>query len=72
VTPVHLDPARSWLTRDEAAKLWGDITPGGFSSLVSKGLAPQPATYVGRTPMWDAAEVEEWKARRPGRGNWRN
>lgn len=71
VTPVRLDPSREWLTRDEAAELWGGITPAGFSSLVSKGLAPPPATHVGRTPMWDSAEIREWAARRPGRGNWR-
>jgi predicted DNA-binding transcriptional regulator AlpA len=69
VTPTRLDPERSWLTRDEAAAIWG-VTPDAFSSEVSKSRAPAPGTYVGRTPMWDEAEVREWAARRPGRGNW--
>lgn len=27
--------------------------------------APRP-TYVGRTPLWDAEEVKQWHAGRPG------
>ncbi|MBF6332461.1 transcriptional regulator [Nocardia transvalensis] len=31
--------------------------------------APQPKRWVGRTPVWDAHEVREWKKARPGQGN---
>ena len=37
---------------------------------MSRDLAPKPSRYVSRTPVWDRAAVEAWKASRRGRG-WR-
>lgn len=55
------------LTRDEAAALAG-VTPQTWSEYVARGRAPKPAAYIGRTPLWSRAEVEEWLATRPGQG----
>ncbi len=68
VNPLDLDPSRKWLTREEAAAIWG-VTPAALSSEVSKGRAPEPK-YVGRTPMWDDEILRAANAARPGRGNW--
>lgn len=69
VNPLNLDPARDWITRDEAAAIWG-VTPDAFSSAVTKGHAPKPGGHIGSKPMWDEAAVREANAARPGRGNW--
>ena len=55
------------LVRDEAAALAG-VRPDTWSAYVSRGQAPAPVEYVGRTPLWAAGEVKAWTASRPGRG----
>lgn len=37
-----------------------------FTSYVSKGFAPAPAIELERTRLWDAEEVKQWHANRPG------
>lgn len=69
VNPRNLDPAVKWLRRAEAAKVWGDITPDGFSSLVSKGYAPEADDEFGGVPVWDEAKLIAAYKARPGRGN---
>jgi hypothetical protein len=44
------------------------MTARSWRSLVSKQRAPQPVRHVGRTPLWDPAEVLAWLQDRPGRG----
>ena len=43
-----------------------------WRSYVSRGNAgaPKPVRHVGRTPLWNADEVRQWHAQRPGRGRW--
>jgi len=55
------------MTRDECADLAG-ITADTWSAYVSRGQAPGPVERVGRTPLWDAEQIEAWVASRPGRG----
>lgn len=54
--------------REDAAAIAG-VRPDTWSGYVSRGQAPQPVRFVGRTPVWDAAEVNTWAAHRPGRGS---
>lgn len=42
------------------------VKPATWRSYVARGQAPQPARRVGATPVWDAAQIREWK--RPGQG----
>lgn len=37
-----------------------EIAPGTWRSYVARGQAPRPVEYVSRTPLWDAAAIEEW------------
>lgn len=55
------------LQRAEAAAI-ADISPDTFSAYVSRGQAPAPARYVGRTPLWSESEVRQWTESRPGKG----
>lgn len=56
------------LERSEAAALAG-ITPDTWSSYVARGQAPAASRHVGRTPLWDEAEVRHWVENRPGPGS---
>lgn len=56
------------MTRDEAAELAG-VRPDTWSGYVSRGQAPAPKRHVGRTPVWDEAEIRDWMENRPGRGS---
>lgn len=51
----------------EAAELAG-VKEKTWSGYVTRGQAPSPTRHVGRTPLWDEAEVTEWVAARPGQG----
>lgn len=44
------------------------INPSTWTGYVAREQAPQPATYVGRTPLWDPDEIVEWEKARPGPG----
>lgn len=50
---------------ERGASEWG-VKPKTWHSYVARGFAPKPVRRVGRTPVWDAAEVRSWP--RPGRG----
>ncbi len=43
------------------------ITPATWRSYVARKQAPAPVRTVGRTPLWDMAEIEEWHKPRVGR-----
>jgi hypothetical protein len=36
------------------------IGPGTWRSYVARGQAPAAVDHVGRTPVWDLSQVEEW------------
>lgn len=40
------------------------ITPGGLLNL----KLPEPDVLIGRTRGWSAETIDEWNAKRPGRG----
>lgn len=52
-------------TADRCAAEWG-VRLKTWHSYVARGFAPKRLRKVGRTPLWDAAEVRAWP--RPGRG----
>lgn len=56
------------ITSDEAAELAG-VARKTFSGYVARGQAPKPVRHVGRTPVWDEAELKAWMANRPGPGD---
>lgn len=61
------DPnAEFWVAADCAAYL--NIAPNTWHRYVKrpgvKNPTPQPVKYVGRTPVWNPAEVTEWARRR--------
>lgn len=58
-----------YLTAAQAAELAG-VKPRTWHGMVSRGTAPKPDTYLGRTPGWTRETVETWKASRPGPGWW--
>lgn len=37
-----------------------DITPATWRSYVSRGQAPKPSKWVGRTPIWYLDDIEAW------------
>ena len=55
------------LTSDQAAELAG-VARKTFAGYVARGQAPKPVRHVGRTPLWDEAELQQWMQHRPGRG----
>lgn len=36
------------------------IAPSTWSSYVARGQAPKPARTVGRTPLWERADIDAW------------
>jgi len=67
-------PAEVEWTREQVlaylAEAGMPVAADTWSGYVSRGQAPAPARRVGRTPLWDPAEVRAWQAARRGRG-WR-
>ena len=55
------------LTSDQAAELAG-VARKTFTGYVARGQAPKPVRHVGRTPLWDEAELQQWMRNRPGQG----
>ncbi|WP_433657833.1 helix-turn-helix transcriptional regulator [Nocardia sp. CA-128927] len=45
------------------------IGAGTFRSYAHRGYAPTPVRHIGRTPVWDDAEITEWISARPGQGS---
>lgn len=69
---AHLDGG-DYLDRKQAAAYCG-IDPSTLSTYVSRGEPkgnpfPKPIE-VGEARLYPVADLDEWKARRPGRGNW--
>lgn len=65
-------PVQEWTVADVVAYLAerdAPISPATWRSYVARGLAPEPARRVGRTPVWDPAAVRGWQDARPGRGS---
>lgn len=54
------------LTSDQAVNLARSlgrkITLTTWRGYVHRGEAPGPARHVGRTPLWDEAEIRDWAA----------
>lgn len=46
------------------------ITASTWSAYVTRGQAPKPTGFDPQTGLrvWDARKIEEWIAKRPGRG----
>ena len=55
------------ITSDRAAALAG-FAVRTFTGYVARGQAPKPIRHMGRTPVWDEAEIKAWMENRPGRG----
>lgn len=64
----ELTPPMAELLLMEAAAMAG-VKPRTWSSYVARGQAPAPVRRVGRTGLWDEAEVQEWIRSRPGQGS---
>lgn len=45
-----------------------NMHPNTWFAYVKRGHAPRPVRHVGRTPQWDAADIDAYAANRPGRG----
>jgi hypothetical protein len=64
----------AWWTRDDVVAYLADVgaplAADTWSGYVARGQAPAPGRHLGRTPLWDPAEVRAWQAARRGRG-WR-
>ncbi|AWB82297.1 hypothetical protein C3B44_07980 [Corynebacterium yudongzhengii] len=44
-----------------------DVSASAWRNYNSQGRTPKPVTNLGaRMPLWDANEVKEWHANRPG------
>ncbi|GAC1521698.1 MAG: hypothetical protein NVS3B1_06250 [Marmoricola sp.] len=56
------------LDSEAVAKIIGTVSPATVRSYSVRGIMPKPARYVGRTPLWDRAEVLAWIPTRPGQG----
>jgi hypothetical protein len=41
-----------------------DIQAGTWSAYVSRGQAPEPVEYIGRTPLWRLRDIEKWMDRK--------
>ena len=76
-TPGYGDPVRdvghdTLMTRagvlDRLAAHGIRITPSTWGAYTSRGHAPPPDRYVGRTPLWETATIDHWAQNRPGRG----
>lgn len=65
--PAEADPYPARMTADQVLaylKSNGrEITAATWRSYVARGQAPKPVEYVSRTPLWDAAAVEQWHGR---------
>jgi predicted DNA-binding transcriptional regulator AlpA len=65
--------SKNLLTSTEALTLIEEVSgtaikPDTFRSYSTRGQAPTPKEKVGRTLLWDKAEIEQWARNRPGRG----
>lgn len=47
------------------------VKPPTWRAYVKRGQAPAPLRRFGRTPIWDATTVRQWKEERPGQGRKR-
>lgn len=54
-----------WRVKECAAHC--GIKPSTWTTYTAQGRTPQPVSHLDqRTPLWDAADVQEWHAHRPG------
>ncbi|MEU8413902.1 helix-turn-helix domain-containing protein [Amycolatopsis japonica] len=59
------DEEAPWTVVEVARRL--GVTEATVRSYRWRGVLP-PASYIGRTPVWDPSIIEEWIRSRPGRG----
>ena len=65
VVAVDLDSGKRLWTAAQCAHSCG-ITKPTFTAYVARGTAPRPcARFDGRTPLWDAEEIQAWHVSRP-------
>ncbi|MCQ9352634.1 hypothetical protein NQ015_06775 [Corynebacterium sp. 153RC1] len=54
-----------WRVKECAAYI--GITPATWTNYAANGRTPQKVAHLdNRTPLWDADEVKNWHANRPG------
>lgn len=46
-----------------AAKTGRTIAPSTWGAYAARGQAPKPSRHVGRTPLWESADIDAWLAR---------
>jgi len=61
-TGMTRDTVLTWLREHDRP-----IAPGTWTGYVARGQAPKPRRHIGRTPLWDLADIEQWAA-----GTWRS
>lgn len=59
------------LTARDVAELAG-LTLNTVHTYRCSGRLPAPSTYIGRTPLWERTQVEDWLSQRrpPGNPQW--
>ena len=45
-----------------------ELSASTFRGYVSRGQAPAPVEWIGRTPLFKRSEIAEWAHNRPGQG----
>lgn len=55
------------MTRDQVLRYLRDkgrdIKPGTWTGYVTRNQAPQPVRHIGRTPLWDPKDIQEYATR---------
>jgi len=66
-TPVPSHAEAGLMTRDQVLRYLRekgrDIRPSTWSGYVARGQAPKPARHIGRTPVWDSADIAKYADR---------
>ena len=50
------------------AETGNELSASTFRGYVSRGQAPAPVEWIGRTPLFKRSEIAEWARNRPGQG----
>lgn len=62
-----------WWSVDDVLRYLADqgapVSRDTWNSYVSRGQAPKPDRYFGRSPAWRPATIPAWHGNRPRRGN---
>jgi len=63
--------ANDWWTISDVANYLG-IGRGTVSTYHARGQMPPCDHRIGNHPVWRPHTITTWRARRPGRGNWKH